>query len=178
MFSVVPRLSTLECPHLLLSAVLRSSCWAPAPAAVDWYLLPAQLSAANLLHAAAAVDQWHERMEGRYRFVDPAPHTMREVLIISQNYINFLDSCVVVSEMEAPGTYSSVKASSADSLSPAQLKQMEQLNALLTCPARNFFSRFSLAGEMFTDTSWWRTCHDCHRHCCDISVFFLNFRPR
>jgi len=40
--SLVPRLPTGHCPHLLLNAVLRRSCcWAPAPAAADRYLLPA-----------------------------------------------------------------------------------------------------------------------------------------
>lgn len=48
--------------------------------------------------------------------------------------------------------YSSDAASSADRLSPAQAEELEKLNTLLTCPARNFFSRFSLAGEMFVDT--------------------------
>jgi len=34
-FSLVPRLSTWHCPHLLLSAVLRHrSCWVPAPASI------------------------------------------------------------------------------------------------------------------------------------------------
>jgi len=37
-FSLVLRLSTRHCPHLLLNAVLRRRCcWAPAPAAVDRY---------------------------------------------------------------------------------------------------------------------------------------------
>ena len=35
-----------------------------APAAIDRYLLPARRSAANLLHAAAAVDRWDRQTYG------------------------------------------------------------------------------------------------------------------
>ena len=38
-FSLVPRLSTWHCPHLLLSVVWRVCCWALTPAS-DRYLLP------------------------------------------------------------------------------------------------------------------------------------------
>ena len=59
--SLVPRLSTWHCPHLLLSAMLRRRCcWAPAPA-VDRHLLLFERSAAN----AAAVDWWERRTDGR-----------------------------------------------------------------------------------------------------------------
>ena len=57
----------IGCQHntariLLLSAVLRRRCcWAPAPAAVDRYLLPAGRSAANPPHVAAAVNRWDRR---------------------------------------------------------------------------------------------------------------------
>jgi len=83
--SLVPRLPTGHCPHLLLNAVLRRRCcWAPAPAAADRYLLPAGRSATNPPHAAAAVDRWDRRTDGRQtldRFMDPDPHTMRAVSI-------------------------------------------------------------------------------------------------
>ena len=56
--SLVRRLSTRHCPHLLLSAVLRRRCcWAPVPAAVDRYVLAAR-------RAAAAVDRWDRRTDG------------------------------------------------------------------------------------------------------------------
>jgi len=52
---------------------------APAPAAVDLYLLPAGRSAANQPPAAAAVDLWDRRTDGQTadRYMDPAPHTKR-----------------------------------------------------------------------------------------------------
>ena len=96
-FSLVPRLSTRHCPHLLLSTVLRQRrcCWASA--AVDRYLLPAGRPAANLSHAAATVDRnrpWHSirdridgtdgRTDGRRtpdRYIDSAPHTIRTVSV-------------------------------------------------------------------------------------------------
>jgi len=37
-----------------------------------------------------------------------------------------------------------------DLSSSSQKRQQEALNSLLTCPAQQFYSRFSLAGEMFT----------------------------
>jgi len=68
-------LSTWHCLYLLLNAVLRPlCCWLPT--AADRYLLPERLSAANLLHAGAAVNDGRERrMPDRY--IDPAPHTIR-----------------------------------------------------------------------------------------------------
>jgi len=47
-----------------------------------------------------------------------------------------------------------VDSSAHDGSSPAQRDEQEKLNMLLTCPAQNFYSRFSLAGEMFINTSW------------------------
>ena len=65
-FSLVPRLSTWHCPHLLLSAVLRRRCcWTPAPKAIDWYLLPTGRSAANGPATAGAVDLWDRRTDAR-----------------------------------------------------------------------------------------------------------------
>jgi len=74
-FSLVPRLSTRHCPHLLLSAVLRRSAaeracrWyasaAPAPAAVDRYLLPAERSAANPPAITVAAGRWDRQTDGR-----------------------------------------------------------------------------------------------------------------
>jgi len=64
-FSLLRRLSTWRCPHLLLSAVLRRRCcWAPA-LAVDRYLLPAGRSAANPLHVAAAVERQDRQTDAR-----------------------------------------------------------------------------------------------------------------
>ena len=57
------RLSTWDCPQrpqLLLSAPA-----APAPAAVDRYLLPARHSAANPPATVAAVERWDRQMDGR-----------------------------------------------------------------------------------------------------------------
>ena len=47
---------------------------AVAPAAVDRYLLPVGHPAANPPHAAATVDRWDRRTDGRTsdRYVDPA----------------------------------------------------------------------------------------------------------
>ena len=66
-FSLLCRLSTWHCPHLSVSAApaaRRRCCWAPAPA-IDRYLLPTGHSAANPLHAAAAVDRRDGQMNGR-----------------------------------------------------------------------------------------------------------------
>ena len=69
-FSLVPQLSTSHCPHLLLSAVLRRRCcWASAPA-IDRYLLPAGCSAANPLHATAALGQLDRQMD-RHLTISP-----------------------------------------------------------------------------------------------------------
>jgi len=65
-----------------------------------------------------------------------------------------LRNLYVVSETEAPDADSSAASSSSDSSSPAPVEELEKLNTLLTCPARNFFARFSLAGEIFLDSSW------------------------
>ena len=64
-FSLLRRLSTWHCPHLSVSAApaaRRRCCWAPA---IDRYLLPTGHSAANPLHAAAAVDRRDGQMNGR-----------------------------------------------------------------------------------------------------------------
>jgi len=85
------RISTWHCPHLLLDAVLRRRCcWAPAPAALDRYVLPTVRSAANPPHSTAAVKRWDRQTDGQtpYRYIDPAPHTMREVPI---NIVNILE---------------------------------------------------------------------------------------
>jgi len=69
--------------HVLLNAVLRRRCcWAPAPAAVDRYLLPAGRSAANPPHAGAAVDR---RTDGRHcrRWVHGQPEVSLSLLEIS-----------------------------------------------------------------------------------------------
>jgi len=50
--------------------------------ATDGYLLPTGRSAANMLHAAAAVDQWDRRTLGC--FIDPGPRTMRALSITTQ----------------------------------------------------------------------------------------------
>ena len=53
-----------------------------APAAIDWYLLPARGSAANPASAAvAAVGRWDRRTDGRTpnRYIDLAPRIMRVV---------------------------------------------------------------------------------------------------
>ena len=78
--SLVYRLPTWHCPHLLLNAVLgRRCCWAPAAAAVDRYLPPAGRSAANPSHPAA-VDRWDRRadvggLRTIDRFIDREPAT-------------------------------------------------------------------------------------------------------
>jgi len=69
--------------HVLLNAVLRRRCcWAPAPAAVDRYLLPAGRSAANPPHAGAAVDR---RTDGPHcrRWVHGQPEVSLSLLEIS-----------------------------------------------------------------------------------------------
>ena len=65
--------------HVLLNAVLRRRCcWAPAPAAVDRYLLPAGRSAANPPHAGAAVDR---RTDGRTTLPPLGPRSARSKFI-------------------------------------------------------------------------------------------------
>ena len=85
MFSLVRRLSTRHCPHLLLSAVLRAPLLLGA-GAVDLYLLPARRSAANprtpLLLSIDGTDGRTDR-QTLDRFIDPAPHAMQAV---STNY--------------------------------------------------------------------------------------------
>jgi len=86
-FTLIPRLSTWHCPHLLLYAVLRRRCWrAPAPAAVDRCLLPERRSAANPPRAAQT-DGTDKQTDGRTldRFIDPAPHTVRALSIIASS---------------------------------------------------------------------------------------------
>jgi len=67
-----------------LITVERRCCWAPAPAAVDQYVLPAGRSAANPPHVAAAVER-RDRQTGGWTdgslHIDPAPHTAWAVLI-------------------------------------------------------------------------------------------------
>ena len=91
-FSLVRRLSTWHCPHLLLSAVLRRRCcWARLQlvhgAAVDLYLLPARRSAVNPPAIVAAVDRWEtdRRTDRRTldRYIDPATHTVRAASVIT-----------------------------------------------------------------------------------------------
>jgi len=60
--SFIRQLSMWHCSHLLLNAVLPRR-WAPA--VVDRYLLPARRSAANPLHAAAAVERWDRQTDSR-----------------------------------------------------------------------------------------------------------------
>jgi len=43
----------------------RICCWAPAPAAIDRYVLPAGHLAANSLVAVAAVDRWDRQTDGQ-----------------------------------------------------------------------------------------------------------------
>jgi len=50
--------------------------------ATDGYLLPTGRSAANMLHAAAAVDQRDRRTLDC--FIDPGPRTMRALSITTQ----------------------------------------------------------------------------------------------
>jgi len=65
-FSLLPRLLTRHCSHLLVSAVMRRCCAArPAHAAVSRYLPPARRSAANPPHAATAVEWWDRHTDGR-----------------------------------------------------------------------------------------------------------------
>ena len=47
----------------------------------DRYVLPAKHSAANPPHAAAAVERWDRRTDGRPIVTDTAPHTMQAVSI-------------------------------------------------------------------------------------------------
>jgi len=70
-------------------------------AVIDRYLLPAGLTAANPPHAAAA-GEWHRRTERgtdkrtSYRYIDPAPHTMREVpktCLTEENYFTLSTHC-------------------------------------------------------------------------------------
>jgi len=56
---------------LLLTAMLLGA----GRAAIERYLLPARPTAANSLHAAAAVDSWDRQTDGHpYRYTDPAAH--------------------------------------------------------------------------------------------------------
>jgi len=57
--------SAVNCPHLLLNAVLRRRCcWPPAPATVDRCVLPVGRSAANPPHAATAVNRRDRQTNG------------------------------------------------------------------------------------------------------------------
>jgi len=81
-----------------------------AAAAIDRYLLPAGLTAANLLQRGLLLCA-HAGTDGRtdgwtpYGFIDPAPHIMRAVLIIGDRsvtvheYYNFGDSNTLSSKM-------------------------------------------------------------------------------
>jgi len=55
---------------LLYALLLRHRCCA----AIDRYLLPAEPTAANVPHNAAAVDSWDTQTDGRTscRYIDPA----------------------------------------------------------------------------------------------------------
>jgi len=57
--------------------------------ALDRYVLPTVRSAANPPHSTAAVKRSDRQTDGHtpYRYIDPAPHTMREVPI---NIVNIL----------------------------------------------------------------------------------------
>ena len=59
---------------LLAFAAERRCC--RAPGVVDRYVLPAGPTAANPLHAAAAVDRWDSETDGRtpYRYIDSAAY--------------------------------------------------------------------------------------------------------
>jgi len=57
-------------------------CWVPVPVTVDQYVLLTGCSAANLPHAAAAVERWTDRQTPN-RYTDPAPHTVQAVLVTS-----------------------------------------------------------------------------------------------
>jgi len=80
--------SSVGCQH----DTARICCWAPAPAAVNQYLLSTRRSAANPPHAAAAVDRWDRQTDRRTldRFTDPAPRTTRALLIIIKTHVRFL----------------------------------------------------------------------------------------
>jgi len=70
-------------PAFAAEPVLRRRCCrAPAPA-IDRYLWLIGCSAANLPHAAAAVDRWDRQMDmwTLHRFIDPALHTVQAVSI-------------------------------------------------------------------------------------------------
>jgi len=80
-FSLVPRLSTWHCTHLLMKAVLRRRCFlVPALAAVNWYLQPALHSAANQPHAAAAVDRWDRQTDRRTDGPSTYSYTLLRIL--------------------------------------------------------------------------------------------------
>jgi len=95
--SLVPRLSTWRYPHLLLSAGACSRC--RSTAGTRRPQLPIDIccrrSAANLSHAAAAVDRRDRQADGRTpdRYIEPAPHITRTasiimVCLLSQIFIN------------------------------------------------------------------------------------------
>jgi len=71
-FSLLRRLSTRRCPHLLIW--LQSAGAHTALAAVGRYLLPVGRSAANPPAAVAVVDRWDRRTRGQTfnRCIDPA----------------------------------------------------------------------------------------------------------
>ena len=79
-FSLVLRLSTWHCTHLLLNAVLRHRyCWAPGT--VNRYVLPARRSQQIRCTASRCWCQMTGQTDGRTldRFTDPASHAMRAV---------------------------------------------------------------------------------------------------
>ena len=83
--SLVPRLPTGHCPHLLLNAVLRRSCcWAGARRCRS--ISPARGGAqqqTRLTPLLLSIDGTDGRTDGQTldRFMDPDPHTMRAVSI-------------------------------------------------------------------------------------------------
>ena len=86
-FSFLSQLTTWHCSQLLLSA---------GRAAIDRYLLLARPTAAYPPHAAAAVDRWDKRADGRtemdkrtdrrtpYRYIDPVTFCASSVLLSAQ----------------------------------------------------------------------------------------------